>query len=66
MQVGDHGQVVVGEDPAQVVERGVFFELACKVYLLSENAAPLRRYSPADLEVLRSYDAPPPENRESD
>jgi L-fuculose-phosphate aldolase len=55
VQLCGHGQVAVGEDPRQVVERGAFFELACRMALLSETREPLRRYSRRELEILNAY-----------
>jgi ribulose-5-phosphate 4-epimerase/fuculose-1-phosphate aldolase len=55
VQLRNHGQVAVGKDPRQVVERAVFFELAARIYLLSENSEPLKRYTPEQLSLLLSY-----------
>ena len=51
----NHGQVVIGDSPAQAVERATFFELACRIYLLSEHSGGSRSYSSEDLALLMSY-----------
>lgn len=55
VQLSNHGQIVVGSTPAQAVERATFFELACRMALISETRQPLRVFTPAELEVLASY-----------
>jgi ribulose-5-phosphate 4-epimerase/fuculose-1-phosphate aldolase len=55
VQLRNHGQVVIGDTPAQAVERATFFELACHVFLLSEAGKPLRRFTTEELERLRSF-----------
>jgi ribulose-5-phosphate 4-epimerase/fuculose-1-phosphate aldolase len=55
VQLRNHGQVVIGDTPAQVLERGTFFELAARICLLAEGPRPLRRFSPAEMKTLLSY-----------
>lgn len=55
VQLRNHGQVVIGDKPAQVLERAVFFELAARICLLAEGPRPLRRFSEAELKTLMSY-----------
>ena len=51
----NHGQVVIGNTPAQAVERATFFELACRIYLLSEQTGGSRPYSNEEVALLMSY-----------
>lgn len=55
VQLAGHGQVVVGDDPAQAVERATFHELACRIYLQALGRVPLRSYGPEELRVLAGY-----------
>ena len=55
LQLRNHGQLVIGDTPAQAVERATFFELAARMHLLSEGKAELRRYTPDELRLLESY-----------
>ena len=55
VQLRNHGQVVIGGTPQQALERAVFFELAAKILLLCGDEKDLRRFTPEELKVLRSY-----------
>jgi ribulose-5-phosphate 4-epimerase/fuculose-1-phosphate aldolase len=55
VQLRNHGQVVVGESPAQAVERAAFFELAARIFLLGGESRGLRRFSEEELQRLRAY-----------
>lgn len=55
VQLGNHGQVVIGDSPGQAVERAAFFELACRLCLMSETRGPLRPFTETELAVLSSY-----------
>lgn len=54
VQLTNHGQIAIGETPEQAASRAAFFELSCRVYLLSE-ARELRRLDPEQIEELREY-----------
>ena len=58
VQLSRHGQLIVGADPAQCVERATFFEYACRLFVLGENGSDLERYRTSELELLRSYGRP--------
>jgi ribulose-5-phosphate 4-epimerase/fuculose-1-phosphate aldolase len=55
VQLRSHGQVSIGETPHQAVERAAFFELACRIVLLSETRMPPRRFTPEELRLLAFY-----------
>jgi L-fuculose-phosphate aldolase len=50
----NHGQIAIGETPAQAVSRAAFFELACGIRLASEGRQ-MSTFSPAEIERLRRY-----------
>jgi len=51
VQLVNHGQVILGASPAEVLRRGHFFELACSIAL---SGQPLRTLPPADADALRA------------
>jgi ribulose-5-phosphate 4-epimerase/fuculose-1-phosphate aldolase len=55
VQLRNHGQVVIGDTPAQAVERALFFELAARIALVCGEPLPLRRFTPGELQRLWSY-----------
>ena len=62
VQLGNHGQLVVGPRPLDAVERATFFELACRIWLLAKGRVELRRYTEDETALLASYGRPPPED----
>lgn len=54
-QLKNHGQIAIGQSPAQAVERAAFLELAARMFLLSENRASLRTFSEAERALLEAY-----------
>ncbi len=52
VQMVNHGQVIVGAKPADVLRRGAFFELACAI-AMSGHAT--RVIPPEDAALLRTY-----------
>ena len=54
-QLRNHGQVVIGDSPAQMVERAAFFELASRIYLMAGTHGNLRRFDPSELSLLVTY-----------
>ncbi len=55
VQLANHGQLVIGDTAEQAVERATFFELACRLFLLSGADTPLQRFTPEELAQLESY-----------
>jgi ribulose-5-phosphate 4-epimerase/fuculose-1-phosphate aldolase len=55
VQLGNHGQVVIGKSPLKAVQSAVFFELACRLCLLSETRDSLRPFTPDEIELLEGY-----------
>lgn len=54
-QLRNHGQVVIGDNPAQLVERAAFFELASRIYLMAGKHGNLRRFDAMELSLLVTY-----------
>lgn len=55
VQLRNHGQVAIGATPGEAVERAAFFELACRLALVSETRTALRCYTPDELADLLEY-----------
>ena len=55
VQLGNHGQVFVGASPRKVVQSAAFFELACRLCLMSESRGSLRRFTPEEIDLLEGY-----------
>ncbi len=45
----NHGQVVLGKDFDDVIQKAGFFELACEILLIGKDIQPLRPHAVADL-----------------
>jgi len=52
VQMTNHGQIIIGAGPGEVVRRATFFELAC---WMATQGLPLRTIPEEDIRALRDY-----------